>query len=90
MDTRRRALGRGALIGGGSGFAACFVAGTALGDAFGGGGGENLGVGLVFGAACVPGGIVYGLIGGALTGRRTEVVLYDPEPKGEAPAVPSE
>ncbi len=92
VDTRRRALTRGALIGGGSAFVACFIAGTALGEAFDGGGSRNVATGVVFGAACTPGGAFYGLIGGALTSRRIEIVLYDPEaePAGEVPAGPSD
>lgn len=90
VDTRRRRLTRGALIGGGTAFALCFIAGTTLGDEFGGDGGQNASVGILFGAACIPGGAFYGLIGGAVASSRTEVILYDPadEPAGAEASEP--
>ncbi len=92
IDRRRQSLGRGALIGGGSAFALCFVAGTSLSDGFGGDGGENVSVGLLLGAACTPGGVLYGILGGAIAGGDDHIVLFDPEaqPAGEAAAGPSQ
>lgn len=78
VDTRRRALTRGALVGAGVGFGLCFVAGATFADGFGGDGGQNLTTGLAFGALCVPTGAVYGLLGGAVSARRTEYVFVDP------------
>ena len=83
IDTRKRALTRGALIGGGTTFTLCFLVGTAYGDPFGGD--DSATFGLILGAACTPAGIFYGLIGGALTSRRTEIVLYDPSDEPAAP-----
>ena len=83
VDTRKRALTRGALVGSGIGFGLCFVAGAAFADDFGGDSGQNLTTGLAFGALCMPTGAVYGLIGGAVSARRTEYVFVDPEPGAE-------
>ena len=90
-DNRRRSLARGALIGAGTGFGVCFLAGTTIGDEFGGNGNDNLRVGLLFGLACTPAGAAYGLIGGALAGRRNEYVFVDPPSEaGDAPPDPDD
>lgn len=82
VDNRWRSVGRGALIGAGSSFGLCFVFGAGLADEFGGDSSDNLKIGALFGLTCVPGGAVYGVIGGAVVGRRTEYVFVHPAAAG--------
>lgn len=85
VDNRRKTLTRGALIGAGVGFGLCFGVAAAAADEFGGDGSDNLTLGLIFGVACTPGGAFYGLLGGAVTARRTEYVFVDPPEVQDGP-----
>ncbi len=62
VDMRRRALGRGAFVGGGLSVGLCYASGMAAGS----------GKGTV---SCVLGGMLSGVIGGALVGGRLELVF---------------
>ncbi|HEX9951847.1 MAG TPA: hypothetical protein VGB53_08780 [Rubricoccaceae bacterium] len=80
-DNRRRALTRGALIGAGIGFGTCFAAGVYFADTFDRDRGESIQGSLLAGAVCLPGGAIYGLLGGAIAGRRNEYVFVDAAPE---------
>lgn len=90
IDTRGRSLVRGALIGGGSAFALCFLTGASLSDSFDSRSSDNLRIGALFGAVCTPGGVLYGLLGGAVAGGHDEIILVGPAAARGAAAGPSE
>jgi hypothetical protein len=89
-DNRRRTLTRGALIGAGIGFGTCFAAGVAISNEldYSGNGSDTLQTGLALGALCVPGGLFYGLIGGAVAGRRAEYIFVDVLPEADDTPLP--
>lgn len=64
IDTRRRALGRGAFAGGSLAVGLCYASGMSAGS------GRNT-------VSCVLSGMLSGVIGGALTGGRFELVFED-------------
>lgn len=86
VNRRRRALGRGALIGGGGAFALCTLGGALVTSGI-----DESGVGdtnevLLIGALCTPIGVAIGVGVGAISGGRTEIALRGPA----AAAGPSE
>ena len=90
-DNRWRSVRRGALIGSGAAFGLCFLGGAGLANDFDADGDDALGIGLIIGLACAPSGALYGSIGGAIVGKRVQVVFVGPPPPassgGPAPAL---